>query len=194
VQLRRTPFMAALGAQVMSSESLAGILSLCGVALGFGLSELSQWLKGRRKKREYRSALEAELSAIVRMAPSRIDLLSQAHGKFKDGQAVPTASTHFPRQAYEHLIEEMPELLSSNERDCLHIAYERLRIIDAEMDATIDRLNSISGVNGPLHAAHAVAGMLADLRNSLPSTIELCQSVLDVLMHSEMSSRRDRRT
>jgi hypothetical protein len=49
--------------------------SLIGVFVGFLLSEGTQWLKKRSERQELRTALNAELQSIVRMVPSKLDIL-----------------------------------------------------------------------------------------------------------------------
>jgi len=133
------------------------IFTLLGVMLGFGLSEISQWIKRYLSQKAIRKSLDSELMSILRMIPEKEDILSQAHTKLSSSEFMPTKCAHFSRYIYERVIDVAPALLSDLERDCLHVAYENLRIIDVTMDSTEERLTSISGAYS---SEQAVVGYL----------------------------------
>jgi len=153
--------------------------TLIGVILGFGLSELSQWRKSRKATRILRKALDAELTSILRMTPDKEDILVQAIERFSTGSFMPTKCAMYPRNIYEKLVETAPECLTNKERDCLHVVYERCRIIDVSMNSMEERFNSITSAHSSLHAADAISSMLRDLKSSLPVTSSMITSVLE---------------
>jgi hypothetical protein len=153
--------------------------SLIGVFIGFLLSEGTQWLKIRFEQRGLHSAMTAELQSIVRMIPSKIDILVQARGHFANARLMPTTSTHFPNQIYWRLISSSPELVTTETRDCLHVLYERLRIIDESMDSLENRFNSIAATHSTGQAVEATTGSVGDLTEALQTCRMLAQSVLD---------------
>lgn len=153
--------------------------SLIGVFVGFLLSEVAHWLKQRAERRERRAALISELRSIIRMIPSKLDILAQAQKCFTNARLMLTASTHFPKQAYSRLISTAPELLKADARDCLHVLHENLRIIDESMDGLEDRFNAIAEAHSIGQAVEAATGAIRDLEQALHVCKSLAQSVLD---------------
>ena len=153
--------------------------SLIGVVVGFLLSEGTQWLKRRAERRELHTALFAELRSIVRMAPSKLDILSQAGNSFSAARLMPTESTHFPAQAYSRLISVAPDVLTPEASDCLHVLYESLRIVDETMDGLERRFNEIAEIHSVGQAVGAATGRIRDLESAIDTCQTLAQSVLD---------------
>jgi len=154
------------------------IWSLLGVVLGFALAEGTQWLKRHRLRKRLREALVAELQSINRMVPSKVDVLNQAESYFKEARVMPTQVTHFPRDIYSRVIVEAPEILENWERDCLHIIYERLRVIDVSMDSMKERFISMSSSYSSEQAISDAVGCIGDLKEALSQTSGLAQSVI----------------
>lgn len=154
-------------------------LSLLGVVVGFGLSVGWQFLEAWKLRRCLRRSLMAELKSIRRMVPSNLDIISQAQEKFSAGQLLPTKSTHFPNQVYTEVIKIASDILSQQERDCLHITYETLRVVDESMDAMEERFNAITSTHSSVHASTATAAMLGDLSVALSTANSLVKSVED---------------
>jgi len=154
------------------------IWSLLGVVLGFALAEGAQLLKRLRLRGRLRKSLVAELQSITRMVPSKVDVLSQAECYFKAERVMPTQSTHFPREIYSRTVIEAPEILQDWERDCLHIIYERLRVIDVSMDLMEGRFISINSSYSSEQAISAAVGSINDLKEALSQTSALAQSFI----------------
>ncbi|WP_346837980.1 hypothetical protein [Microbulbifer sp. SAOS-129_SWC] len=157
---------------------MEAIWSLLGVVLGFVLAEGAQWLKRHRLRIRLRKSLVAELQSIIRMVPSKVDVLNQAESHFKAERVMPTQSTRFPRDIYSRIIIETPEILKEWERDCLHIIHERLRVVDNSMDSMEERFISITSSYSREQAISAAVGSIDDLRGALSKTSELAQSVI----------------
>ena len=154
------------------------IWSLLGVVLGFALAEGAQWLKRYRLRKRLRESLVAELQSITRMVPSKVDVLSQAKRHFKVSRVMPAQATRFPRDIYLRVIVEAPEILEKWERDCLHIIYERLRVVDDAMDSMEERFISMNSACSSEQAISAAVGSIDDLKYALSQTSELAQSVI----------------
>ncbi|MCD1597740.1 hypothetical protein [Rheinheimera aquimaris] len=154
------------------------IWSLLGVVLGFALAEGAQWLKRRRLRVRLRKSLVAELQSIMRMVPSKVDVLRQAESHFKAERVMPTQSTNFPREIYSRIITEAPEILKDWERDCLHIIHERLRVVDASMDSMEERFLSINSSYSSEQAISAAVCSINDLKEALSQTSELAKFVI----------------
>lgn len=157
-----------------------GLWSLLGVVVGFGLAELTQWLKSLRGNRVLRAALNAELDAIIRMIPHKVDIIGQAERALQSSQIriLNTTSTHFPRQIYDRIIETAPELLTPSERDALHVLHERLRVTDTLMDGMEDRFNSMTTAQSIRVAVQAAIGTLHDLKSGLEQSGEIASSIV----------------
>jgi hypothetical protein len=156
-----------------------GLWSLVGVVVGFGLAELTQWLKTLRNDQALRGGLKAELETIVRMIPHKVSIIVQAEGALQSARVMNTTSTHFPRQVYDRIIESAPHLLSAAERDCLHVLYERLRINDTVMDSLEERFNSMTTAHSIGAAVQATAGALGDLKTALTATADIASSFVN---------------
>lgn len=154
------------------------IWSLFGVVLGFVLAESAQWLKLHRLRNRLRKSLLAELQSITRMVPSKVDVLNQAESHFKAGRVMPTQSTRFPREIYSRIIIETPEVLKNWERDCLHIIYERLRVVDISMESMEERFISINSSYSREQAVSAAVGSINGLKETLSQTCVLVQAVI----------------
>lgn len=158
---------------------LEAVLSLAGVVLGFLLSEGKRSYDAKSVKKSLRVALIEELGSIVRMIPSKLDILNQAEENFCAGRVMPTKSTRFPRGIYIMALVNAPETLTKNERDCLHIIYERLRVIDESMDEMEDRFNSITATHSITQALPALVVSIRDMKEALNKTMELATSVIE---------------
>lgn len=153
--------------------------SLLGVFVGFILAEGTQWVKSKLSDRELRKGLTAELQSIIRMIPSRVNILQQAEDHLKNSHSMPTTSTHFPNHIYSNIIKNNPNIITPNERDCLHILYERLRIIDASMDNLESRLTTIASTYSKAQGIEASLVAVRDLKEALDSSTPLAQSIID---------------
>jgi predicted MPP superfamily phosphohydrolase len=153
--------------------------SLLGVLVGFILSEGTQLVKSKFSEKELREGLLAELQAITRMIPSRHDILLQAEHHLNNSHSMPTTSTHFPSSIYKKIIASNPNIISPKERDCLHVLYERLRIIDEAMDNFESRLTTISSAHSPSQAIKASLASVHDLQEALNVSSTLAKSVID---------------
>jgi hypothetical protein len=154
------------------------IWSLLGVVLGFALAEGAQWLKCHRLRNRLRKSLVAELQSITRMVPSKVDVLNQAESHFKAARVMSTQATRFPSDIYSRVIDEAPEILENWERDCLHIIYESLRVVDESMDSMEERFISINSSYSSEQAISASVGSIGDLKEALSRTSELTKSVI----------------
>lgn len=163
----------------MQPELVGGVFTVVGVVIGFGLAELAAFLRTRAERKELRRSLDAEIDTILRMIPHRQSNVREAINAYRGGQALDTTSTHFPRSAYEAVLEKCTLEVSSRERDCLHLAYERLRVVDAKMDSAIDYFNAIAQAHSPAHATQALVVTLQDMDDSLPRTAEILQSIVN---------------
>ena len=108
---------------------------LIGVLLGFCLGEgnrlVREWCRIRRLKK----VIEADLRSIQAQIESKKDILIQAIQSFQNGRVLPTISVRTVRTGYDAYLGSLYLTYSEQERNCLHVIYERLRISDEIMDS-----------------------------------------------------------
>ncbi len=105
--------------------------SLIGVALGFALGEGSRWLRERLRVRRLKSAIRAELQAILAQIPDKEDILRQAIKALEKKTVLPMAAVRFTSTAYGSSIDDLYKHYSHVDRNALHVIYERLRVADS---------------------------------------------------------------
>lgn len=151
--------------------------SLLGIIVGFSLSELSVCIKSFRKEKLARKALLMEIDLMLRMIPDKYEVLEQALSCYSDGKVLQTKSVKFPRNVYEKVIKELPEVLKDSERGCFHVLYETTRVIDESMDVMEDRFSTISSNHSVEQAQEATIAQIEDLLNALRVTSDWALSV-----------------
>lgn len=151
--------------------------SLLGVFVGFALTEVTAWFKARKTAHSLRRALDGELASIARMIPLKEKTLQKAISQLAAGQFLNTASTYFPRGVYDQLLLEAYDTISNNERDCLHILFEHLRVLDQQMNDLERRFLSIKDSNSTNTAVQMAGGTLQDLVANLSTCQRLISSI-----------------
>lgn len=109
--------------------------SLIGVALGFALGEGSRCVRERIRIRRLKSAVRAELQAILAQIPDKEDILRQATKALEKKAVLPMVAVRFATNAYGSSIDDLYEHYSDVDRNCLHVIYERLRVADSLTDS-----------------------------------------------------------
>lgn len=109
-------------------------IGLAGVALGFLLGEGARYARYRWDIWRDKRMIRTELQTILSQLPQKKDILNQAIAHFSNKQFMPTRSVRFITTGYRATLENLYPHLSLIERNCLHIIYEHLRIVDEHMD------------------------------------------------------------
>jgi hypothetical protein len=155
------------------------IATLIGIFVGFGLSESTQLLKTMYRKRRLRKALVLEVDAILRLIPLRKFALTNDVEAYKGGGVVmPSTIIQFPNSAYKKLLDSEPDTLKSIERDCLHAAYEILRIIDSRTEGIMSLFNSMTSIHTKEHGTKAAVSQLSMFAKSLDNSSMFLESFL----------------
>ena len=120
-------------------EPLARVASplwgLAGVWLGWFLNQRT--VEGREKKRveKLQNMLKGELASLLCQLPDKRDIIRRIISSLDAGKLLPGESVHALRVVYDHYGPELFEYLDDKERNCLHVVYEGLRVLDRNLDA-----------------------------------------------------------
>ena len=129
--------------------------------------------------RKMKEVLQSELLSINAQIKSKEDILLQAIQSFQTRQVLPTISVRTVRTGYDAFIGTLYLTYSEQERNCLHVIYERLRISDEIMDS-FDKNFKETLKSGLVEQPWDVAvGQLEELLQSYDVIDGLIQSILD---------------
>ena len=109
--------------------------ALIGVLVGFVLNEVSRLFREICRIRKLKRVLEAELQTIKVQIKDKEDILLQAIQACTTRQVLPMISVCTVRTGYDAYLGDLYIVYSKQERYCLHVIYERLRISDEIMDS-----------------------------------------------------------
>lgn len=115
----------------MSTSSWIG---LAGVGVGFLLGEGSRYARYRLDIRRNKQLVRAELKSLLSQIPQKRDILNQAAAHLRSGRFMPTMSVHSITTGYYSVLESLYPHLPLIERNCLHVIFERIRVVDDLMD------------------------------------------------------------
>ena len=118
----------------MSAPSISPWFALAGVLLGFLLGEGSRYARYRWEIWRNKRIIKTELQTILSQLPQKQDILRQALGKLKEKRFMSTLSVRAVTTGYHAVLDDLYPHLSLVERNCLHVVYERLRVMDEQMD------------------------------------------------------------
>jgi hypothetical protein len=107
--------------------------TVIGVALGFGLSEITRILRDRAKKKLMRLAIHGELEAIKFQIYQKRENVRQVIQELQQGKILSGITLPTPHTAYNKYYPEIYGELSLLERNCLHTIYEHLLLNDKLM-------------------------------------------------------------
>ena len=116
---------------LLSSE---GFWGLTGVLLGFALAELSSLARSGLRIRRLKRALKDELRAVDSQINQKLDIISKATEALGQKNILPTTAVRVVTSAFDSHFPELYGHLSLHQRNCLHVAYERLRVADKELE------------------------------------------------------------
>lgn len=118
----------------MSASSSAPWVALAGVALGFLLGEGSRYARYRWEISRNKKLVRRELQTVLSQIPQKRDILHQAIAHLKQKQCMPMLSVRSVTTGYYSVLEALYPHLRLLERNCLHVIFERLRVVDDQMD------------------------------------------------------------
>ena len=108
---------------------------IIGVLLGAILGEGIRYIHGFLEIRRLKKCLEDELSAIKAHLPQKKDILEQGIDALENNRVLPMSSVHAPSSIYDSHLALLSGHLRSRQRNCLHVIYEKLRVLDKTMDS-----------------------------------------------------------
>ena len=107
---------------------------LIGVFLGFCLGEGTRYLRYRWEIHRNRRLVKQELKSVIAQLPQKQEILLKAIENLKEKRSLTTKSVHLIATGYAAVLNDLYPHLSMQQRNCLHVIYERLRVTDEEMD------------------------------------------------------------
>ena len=118
-----------------TDQTWTWVAALTGVVLGFGLSELSSFIKqklhiGRRKR-----ALVKECESIIAQIPQLRDIFVQCIGHLQQKALLPSPHVRAITVIYYSTLSELAPYLTNTELNLLHVAYERMRVGDEILES-----------------------------------------------------------
>lgn len=157
--------------------NISGVL--VGVAAGWSITQLTGLLTDRKRIRDLKSMLKAELESVAcQLAPKR-DIIRQILAGLERGGLLPGTSVHSLRVTYDNFGAELFPHLTVKERNCLHVIYEQLRIVDDVLDSFFADFASEDKRGVLEDPMAAFKSLLADLDMTCEKLKELIKSYLD---------------
>jgi hypothetical protein len=115
---------------------IGGLLTLKGVTLANSLNNKN--IKREKEKRinHLKRILEEELESILGQIPNKIDMINQAVKHMElEKNFLPLKGVGIVNTVYTQNISELHSYLTKQERNCLHVIYERLFFADEELNS-----------------------------------------------------------
>jgi len=151
---------------------------LLGVVLGFCLGEGTRYVRYRWEIHRNRRLVQQELKPVIAQLPQKKDILSKAIANLKEKRSLTTKSVHLIATGYAAVLSDLYPHLSVQQRNCLHVIYERLRVTDEEMDRFEDHFLEMVRNNQIDDPWISYVGRLEDQLDSLKLVEELAKSYL----------------
>jgi len=108
-------------------------IALAGVAFGFGLTTgYAEWRDWRKRQRIHR-AIFAELKSNLYFLPQKADVVKQLLSNLEQGKFLSGDGVRFSAQIYQNHYPEISDSVTDQERNSLHVIYERFALIDGTM-------------------------------------------------------------
>jgi len=114
--------------------AILGIMGiLVGVVLGFSLNTVWEAWKERRKRKQMRNQIPAELETNLLMIEQKRDILNQIIIHLENQEVLTGISVRFITTFYDTHIQQLYPYYSAKERHSLHFIYQSLKAIDSVM-------------------------------------------------------------
>ena len=117
----------------MTNSGISPWFALVGVCLGFLLGEGSRYLRYRLEIFRNKRLVRAELQSVLAQLPFKRDILAQAVKHMNGQRFLPMVATATVTSGYLPIQQALYPHLKPVERNCLHIIFERLRVLDEQM-------------------------------------------------------------
>jgi len=148
------------------------------LVIGFSLNQGWQWLVKFHRRGEILAASRAELISLRGQLKDKADIVSKILHALDCGRTLPANSVRAMDFVYRNFIVELQLKLSPIERACLHVIYERVRILDCELEQFESSYASLSQAKGDDLASEYHAVRLRDLLGLCEKTDKLIDMYL----------------
>ena len=118
--------------------------ALIGVTLGFALGEGSRLVRRWVRIGKLKKLVRDELVSIQMQIPQKREILGKMISALKKHQLLSGVSVAIVNIGYHQHISELYEHLSVNQRNCLHVIHEHLRVADEVMNRFMDDFQAAS--------------------------------------------------
>jgi uncharacterized membrane protein YccC len=152
--------------------------ALTGTVLGFILAEGSRALRDRRRIRRLKTALCQELRSILAQIPQKVDIVNQMMESVRRQRILPGLSVPILDMIYKQYGPELYPYLSLQDRNCLHVIYERLLIADTLLGSFEEDLRTARAEAVIQDSFQAYHDRLSELLESYKVVEKLIQSYL----------------
>ena len=109
--------------------------TLAGVVIGFSLGEGTRYARYRWDIHRNKRLVREELKSALAQLPQKKEILVKAKSSLGRKGTLDMQSVHVNTKGYSAVLEALYPHLTLVERNCLHVIYERLRVVDAFMDS-----------------------------------------------------------
>jgi hypothetical protein len=145
--------------------------TLAAVVVGFMLGEGSRYIREKLRIWRLKRTIRKELKSIKFQIPQKKDILSQLVDNLKKKALLPGLSVPIVSVGYNEMIKDLYDHLSSLQRNCLHVIYERVRIADKVLGSFKDDF-----------LAAAKGGLLSDPWKAFTDQFEEIDKSYDVVL------------
>jgi len=106
-----------------------------GALLGFLFGEASHLLRQRYRIRRLKHLIREELKAIAAQMEQKKDIIRKIIKNLDEKNILDGRSVHMLSIGYKNHISDLYEHLTVKQRNCLHVIYERIVVMDDFMDS-----------------------------------------------------------
>lgn len=160
-------------------EWISGIIAIVGIVIGFGLGEVSRWIRGLLRIKKLKVLIEDELKAIKYQIPQKRDIIRKIVDAIDNRELLGGSSVRFLNAGYQTYFAEINEHLTPKQRNCIHLIHESLKNIDVGLFCFEEEFRSAlndPAVTDPYFASKA---HLQDYLSSLDVVHKLIESYLN---------------
>ncbi len=158
---------------------LSSFWALAGVILGFALGEGSRLLRHWLRIGKLKKLVRDELISIRKQIPQKREILWKMITALEKHQLLSGVSVAIINTGYHQHISELYEHLSVNQRNCLHVIHERLRVADDVMNRFMDDFQAASRDKVIENPSTAFNALLSDIEASYQTVEALIDSYLN---------------
>ena len=154
-------------------------IGIIGVVVGFGLGEVSRFIRGLLRIKKLKALIEDELKAIKYQIPQKRDIIKKMLDAIANRELLGGSSVRFLDAGYRTYFVDINEHLTPKQRNCIHVIYERLSNIDSVLFSFEDEFRSALNDPAVTNPYYASTARLKDCLASLEVISKLIEGYLD---------------